>query len=317
MPGDDDLDFFEQMQAHGVKSYGQAPPAKARPAPPPPPSVPVIAPPPASPKPPPPPAPDPRDLEIARLRAELAEALARSTTLLAERDGVDRKRRSVQEELEKATANLATLTGSTPLLDVLRDRGSMSQAEDVELLVALLAERPEELFVALDLFDGAAVATLLEERVVFVCGRAECAPKGPVATVRVPPGRCEVCGGSDIRAAFGRFEEACLANDVRSVVIVGGSPAYRRQLRDLQEATGSALRLDLVSGTTRRPKRKAEADMRRADVVAIWGATILDHSISENYVGGSARLLRVPERGITRMLDAVRRDVLAAARGAG
>jgi hypothetical protein len=43
--------------------------------------------------------------------------------------------------------------------------------------------------------------------------------------------------------------------------------------------------------------------MARADVVIIWGGTLLDHAVADLYKDGPARVLRVPHRGIGRMLE--------------
>jgi hypothetical protein len=256
------------------------------------------------------------DLVAARARADQAdsqrdEALERVRILTAERDGVDRKRREIADELTETRTQLSAVTASSNLEAVLRDRGLRSREEDVEALLGLLAQRPDQLVDAMELASTDRFRELLEQRLVLICGRSSCLPDGPEATVTVTPRRCEVCGGSDIQAAFARFVDACERKQVHNLVLVGGSPAYRKQIGALAAAHPS-LRLDLVPGTVRRPTRKAEADMHRADIVVIWGGTLLDHSISENYREGSgkARLVTVRDRGITRMLEAVRRFVV-------
>ena len=131
-------------------------------------------------------------------------------------------------------------------------------------------------------------------------------PDTNTVVVYVPRGRCEVSGGSDVQANFHGFVQACLDQEVRKVTIVGGSPAYRKQLKLLAGAHDDAPKLNLVSGTRRREKRRAEADMRASDVVVLWGGTELDHSVTSVYTGGAARLVRVAHRGIARMLQLVR-----------
>ena len=90
---------------------------------------------------------------------------------------------------------------------------------------------------------------------------------------------------------------------------MGGSPAYRKQLRALaEERTGA--RLDLISGTRHRDQRKVQADGRGSDVVVLWGATLLDHSLSAAYrVIPPEKRLQVGDRGLTRMLDSLRRKL--------
>lgn len=341
MAGDEEVDFFEQMMAAGVRPLGDAKvrpvyPTAGPPAPEAPPRPPV--------RPPPPPRFDPRDPEIARLRIalveaearlQLAEAHARASEeqveaaqvrieaseeqlrlARAERDGIDARRRDGAVRLKEVEAALAEASAFTPLEATLRRRGLARPGEDAAALAGLVELRAAELVGALELGPTDALKRLLEERLALVCSRESCRPDGDVVAVRVPPGRCEMCGGSDIRAAFERFAEAAERCGLKAIVVVGGSPVYRRQLRALVDQSRAPLRVDLVSGTTRRPRHKVEADMRRAQLVVIWGATILDHSVSVAYRGGPARVLKVPDRGITRMLDAVRRDLLSAAREA-
>lgn len=320
MSGTDDVDLDEMMAAMGVRSYDPAkgerrPKAApvtatpARPLPPPP----VVAPP----SPPPLPTPDPLHAELARvmkevalMRAELEEAQARVVTLTRERDGVDDARRRATDELREIRAELDAAVASVPLEQVLSDRGLSGHDEHLEVLRRLLELRPDELIDSVQVHDSVPVRSLLDQRVALVCSKESCQPDGPGVVLRVPPGRCEVCGGSDTRAAWSRFVAACEGEAVRRLVFVGGSPAYRKQLRSLAE--GGSLKVEFVPGSVRRPKPKADADMRRADLVVIWGSTILDHSISENYRSdaGPARLVPVNIRGISRMLDAVRRAVL-------
>ena len=327
--------------ASGVRPLGGKAKARSkRPLPAPPAARPAPAPAPRAAAPRPaaaPTGPDPRDLKLAELRAKLeerdrliagseasaagsaatiAELEGRLERLPADRDGVERRRIEQAARLAVAEEALAAADAAVPIGELLRRRGLTEGKEDFEALSGLLELRSNELVASLGLADGDAVARLLDERVALVCGREDCRPAGTVVSVHVAPGRCEICGGSDIRAAFRRFVASCAKAQVSSIVIVGGSPPYRRQLRALADDQEVELRLDLVSGTTRRPKHKAQADLRRADLVVMWGATLLDHSVNEAYRGGPARLLRVAHRGITRMLEEVRRDVLATRREA-
>ena len=57
-----------------------------------------------------------------------------------------------------------------------------------------------------------------------------------------------------------------------------------------------------MSGHSKLGKRRARNDAER---VVIWGATILDHGTSAAYDHLGDRLIRVPHRGISRMLREV------------
>jgi len=192
------------------------------------------------------------------------------------------------------------------LREALLERGIDDETEGAELLLALLDRNPGELLDALEARPE--LAERLLGRVILVCERAECQPGSPQAVVvRVSPDRCEVCGGSDIRVAFDLLLRASRRAGVTRLVIVGGSPAYHTQLRNL--ARGTDLKLDLVVGHSKLGKRRARNEAER---VVIWGATILDHGTSAAYDHLGDRLIRVPHRGISRMLREVA-EVLDAA----
>jgi hypothetical protein len=307
-----DLDFASLMEQSGFQSYEpeaakaprakKAPPAKTAPA---------------APAPPPPPNPLQAELDSLKaerdgLRRELGELQARLAgietelqTAESERDGVDGRRREVEADCADLRRQLDEATGSTELRDVLKQGGCRDEAEVLAALNALLAAQPEQLLEGLVLASSEGVGQLLQERLAFVCDSESCQPEGPCAIVRVSPERCEVCGGSDLRRRWKDFLLACKGASISNLVIVGGSPTYRDQLRKLHRGEETGLNLELVSGSVSRSRRRAEADMRRADMVVLWGGTILDHSTSEQYRGASCPVLTLPHRGITGMLDAL------------
>ncbi len=121
----------------------------------------------------------------------------------------------------------------------------------------------------------------------------------------MPPERCEVCGGSDIARAYQGFVDACRAGGVARVVIVGGSPNYRKQLQALHQPHRERLALELRGGKSKRSERRVRGSARSADLVVIWASTIIDHATSNAYQAAGARTLTVPHRGIATMLKAV------------
>ena len=128
---------------------------------------------------------------------------------------------------------------------------------------------------------------------------------------------CDTCGGSDIRREARRFVDACLNHGTTRVTIVGGSPKYHRQLRELVQHR--VLKLRLVPGDARRSLRQARDDLRGSDLVIIWGATVLDHATSAPYTQQRelGRLHTVQQRGITSMLGAVVDHLSSSARPRG
>lgn len=133
-----------------------------------------------------------------------------------------------------------------------------------------------------------AVATLLHERFIAVCGRGDC--KAEIAEVndrRTPvsaatPADCEICRGSSNAKAIEDLITACRKAGLRRLCVVGGSPNTRTELERL---IAGRIELRLVDGTSMRSTAQAKADLAWADRVAIWGATQLAHRVSKLYHG--------------------------------
>ncbi len=328
MPNDDDVDFESFMQDRGIerldsgKGRGSTTSRRARP---------LEAPAPAR----TPVAPSP---EQRRMQSERDAAKARHDSTIAQRDAALSERDEARSALAKAREELETTraaldearaeqsalgkertalqrklsaqptpvpTPSQPSLrEALRARGIDDEGEATDLLLALLGRDPAELL------DGATLTPRLAQQlhtaVALVCRRPECQPDGTAAVVHVSPERCDVCGGSDIKVAFEILLKASRVAGVTRLVVVGGSPAYHTQLRDL--CRGTDLKLDLVSGRSKPGKRRARNDAER---VVIWAATILDHGTSDAYKDQGDRLIRVPHRGICGMMREVARTLCA------
>jgi len=136
------------------------------------------------------------------------------------------------------------------------------------------------------------VERLLAERFVPVCGRGDCrtlAADGTRGVVTAAsPAQCEICRGSSNARAVDAMVQALRAAGCRALCVVGGSPASWTALRDL---VGGRVELHLVDGTTSRSGAQAQADMARADLTVVWGATFLDHKISLLYQNESVILI--------------------------
>jgi len=234
---------------------------------------------------------------------ERDEARRELTAVRADRDALAKERAALQRQISAAPPTPLPAPSRLTLREVLLERGVDDETEAEELLLALLGRNLGELLDALEARPE--LTERLLDRVTLVCERAECQPSSPQAVVvRVSPERCEVCGGSDIRVAFDLLLRASRRAGVTRLVIVGGSPAYHTQLKELSR--GTDLKLDLVAGHSKLGKRRARNEAER---VVIWGATILDHGTSAAYEHLGDRLIRVPHRGISRMLREVA-DVL-------
>ena len=239
--------------------------------------------------------------ELERVSEERDALKAQVDDLEAGQGELDTHRRSLQRHL---TALRGDRNTPTTLADLFRQRGLIGESEAVLGLRALdSARRLPDLLKMLSESEGSDVAGFLDEHLVMLGGCAACPTVDSRAVLQVPMHRCEVCEGSDVRREVRAFEDACLLRGLRRITVIGGSPRYRRQLRDF--ITDARLRLRLHPGALRRTRKQARQDLEGSDLVVIWGSSILDHSVSELYVKSPddrVRLLRVASRGMTSMM---------------
>jgi len=230
--------------------------------------------------------------EADGLRAELDR-------VRTERDNLDAERRGLQRRLTESQGDVPPPIPR--LSDVFTARGVLGELEAARLLEALIeARRIGQLLELLQPSDVARLEAFLDDRVALLGGCDACPSAMGRAVVTVPRERCDVCAGSDIKRAVRMFIDACLVNGATRVLVVGGSPKYHRQLKELVQH--HRLTLELVPGNVQRTKKQAASDQSRVALVILWGATILDHSTSALYGDGPARVLRIPHRGIGGML---------------
>lgn len=153
-----------------------------------------------------------------------------------------------------------------------------------------------------------AVRRVLGEKFILLCARASCragAPADRIVLDAARPAVCEVCAGSPNATEVGRAITALGQRGLRRIVVVGGAPSTREELRGL---FGDRLELRLVSGTDRRSARDAKSDLAWADLVVIWGGTELDHKISNLYTDArQGRVVTCPRRGIAALAETLTR----------
>jgi len=226
---------------------------------------------------------------LTSAKDELDSARASLLRARAERNALAKK----QDALKKLLSRRA----EPSLREAIAERG-VDDDDAVTVLLELLAHDPYGMLEELRALPS--FVQRLHTKIALVCTTPECQPEGSVSVVHVPRERCDVCGGSDIRAAFeGLLRRSRIAGITR-LVVVGGSPAYHTQLRAL--CRGTDLKIDLVSGHRKPGRRRARNEAER---VVIWGATILDHGTTAAYDHLGDRLIRVHHRGICRMLEQV------------
>jgi hypothetical protein len=123
--------------------------------------------------------------------------------------------------------------------------------------------------------------------------------------VAVEARACEHCGGSDNRRYALRALDALAEAGMRRIVVVGGSPGTRQELRDL-----FANRVDVrfVDGSSAHRQSNADALIAWADLIVVWGSTELPHKVSDLYTQAPearSRLVMVHRRGVAALCQAI------------
>ncbi len=161
-----------------------------------------------------------------------------------------------------------------------------------------------------------AVKATLADRFVLACGRASCRTSASATSKMLidvaRPTDCSVCGGSANESSINRAIAALATRGMRKLVVVGGSPKTREELRTLVR---DRFELRVVAGTDRRTSTDAKADLAWAHLVVIWGATQLDHTVSKLYTDGRhEKVVTCGRRGIEALADTIIGSVAKRAR---
>lgn len=129
------------------------------------------------------------------------------------------------------------------------------------------------------------VSGFLDSHIAMSCDDALCREELGQSASRVlltveDAAQCENCKGSDNRRSFRRMVRMCRERRIYRMIVVGGSPDAHAELERL---TPKGFLQRIVTGKERRTKKQATEDLRHADLLAVWGPTILPHKISELY----------------------------------
>lgn len=140
---------------------------------------------------------------------------------------------------------------------------------------------PKKLNMALEKRDAA--LALLRERLRPVC--AECSRQTALAVadgrqqVEVAGPSCEVCGGRTVARAILLSTQALGKKGLRKLLVVGGSPPIHDELR--RGFGGTVIDLTIVDSPQQ--AARAIALCEAADVIVIWGSSILKHKTSLSF----------------------------------
>jgi len=142
------------------------------------------------------------------------------------------------------------------------------------------------------------VRDLLKRNLVRQCPR--CREKG--LRESVPTARstdCESCGGSLNRGAMNQAWEALRRRAIRRVVIVGGGPGVHSEIRTL---VPEDIELRIIPGDANENEKSARSNLSWADLVVVWGGSILSHRVSGLYTEARSRekgkVVSVQRRGL-------------------
>lgn len=245
----------------------------------------------------------------AQKRDHVAQLEKRNGELVAQIQALDGERRALSRKL----GNSPRKSGSTQTLaSLFAKRGARDSRERTVLVQGLIeGRRLERLLELATVTDAPALAAVLDAAVSFVCLSPTCRAIANPHTIPVDPPRCEVCGGSDLRAAASALFSACRDKGLNRVRIVGGAPSYHSRLKEL--ASGTEIELRCIPGDVRRTKKQAREDQKHSHLVILWGGTILDHATSNLYDKSESAVVTVANRGLAGML--VKSKELVEARG--
>jgi len=201
---------------------------------------------------------------------------------------------------------MAAADGARPISAFLREQGFAS-AEAMRIARTVLEEagltNPRKK--ALAAFKLTEAEAALDAALVRVCGAtcgdlARAALRESRRPVVASGAQCEVCAGSNNRRAAITCMAVLKRRKVKRLLVVGGTAPQQHELKAL--LGGGSLELAFVDGTERsHSQRDANANMRRADVVVIWGSTPLRHAVSNLYTDDpppGVRVITVARRGI-------------------
>ena len=250
--------------------------------------------------------------EADALQANLVRLEADRDALRAERDALSTERDALRAERDllneiRALDRTAAMAAPppTPTPRPLVDAG-LSDGQLVRTLEALVQSEPSRVARLLLVEGEAPHFKALDDRVVLAC--AACTPRLPRGVVPVsdlPPEACDLCGGSATQRAFEDLVVACAAANVRRILVLGGSPAYREAAQRLVKGAKSPLSFAFVGEGAKPGKKRANASASTVDLVVVWCGTMLDHTTTAAHADVAAPRVTVSKRGIGSMFTQV------------
>ena len=196
-----------------------------------------------------------------------------------------------------------------PLTDLLSDHGF--ERKDADMALILLQKsgftRPGKKRIAVSKTSD--VSEALKAEFIRVCRKDACirgAAGDPRKLVRTNARYCDVCGGQDNRRAVDEMLCAMQNGGLKKLLVVGGSPNARRELKRL---CNTSCELRFITDEDNPTKNRIVPQMDWADVVLVWASTQISHKATVLLRG--PKVIIVPKRGITALAHSVRDSLRA------
>ena len=180
--------------------------------------------------------------------------------------------------------------------------GAQKSARDALADAGIISRRPNRTNIASEKVDRARDA--LESAFLWHCGNGDCRRQAEASNgLLVDKAHCTICGGSKDRSSLTAMASALNTAKVSKVLVVGGTEAKTREIR---EKSPRGIEWRFVDGTRSKDDRYFRPARRWAEVIVIWGSTVLDHRVSSHFEGkGDARVITVTRRSIGALAEAV------------
>ena len=180
--------------------------------------------------------------------------------------------------------------------------GAQKTAREALSRAGIISSRPNRTNIASEKVDRAREA--LETAFLWHCGNGDCRRQAEASrSLLVDQVHCTICGGSKDRSSLEAMASALVASNVSKVLVVGGTEAKGREIR---EKSPPGIEWRFVDGTKSKDDRYFRPARRWADIIVIWGSTVLDHRVSSHFdAKGDGRVITVTRRSIGALAEAV------------
>ena len=180
--------------------------------------------------------------------------------------------------------------------------GAQKSAREALSRAGIISSRPNRTNIASEKVDRAREA--LESAFLWHCGNGDCRRQAEASpSLLVDQAHCTICGGSKDRSSLTSMASALADANVSRVLVVGGTEAKTREIR---EKSPPGVEWRFVDGTRSKDDRYFRHNRRWAEIIVIWGSTVLDHRVSSHFESkGDDRVITVTRRSIGALADAV------------